>query len=271
LKKNYTTVLSIAGSDGSGGAGIQADIKTIAALECYGLSVITAITAQNTSGVKKIYHLSEKCVLEQFRAIVDDIHIDAVKIGMLGSTGMIKAVAIMLKELPGTPPVILDTVLGTSGGRPLLPLKAIPTIKAELFPLAALITPNLSETAILIGMNKPPATPEAIETAATILQKMGAASVLIKGGHSEGNECHDCLLYNHKFFWFRSKKVITCNTHGTGCTLSSAIAAFLAKGEAMNYAVEKAKAYTLEALKAGTDYNLGRGCGPLHHGFTLWK
>jgi hydroxymethylpyrimidine/phosphomethylpyrimidine kinase len=270
MRKPYRTVLTIAGSDGSGGAGIQADIKTAAALECYGLSVITAVTSQNTSGVKAIQLLSEQCIREQFRAIIADIKIDAVKIGMLGSAGIIKTVATLLRELDGETPIILDTVLGSSGGTTLLPVEAIPVMMEELFPLAALITPNLPETAILLGMKQPPATSDSIEKAALSLLETGAASVLIKGGHGQGEECRDCLLYNNTFYWFSSKKVITGNTHGTGCTLSSAIAAYLARGESMASSVEKGKAYTVEALRAGAAYRLGEGSGPLHHCYRLW-
>ncbi len=270
MKKCYTTVLTIAGSDGSGGAGIQADIKTFAALECFGLSVITALTAQNTIGVRSVYPVDEKCITEQFRSISEDIAIDAVKIGMLGSTSAIKTVASLIKELQGNPPVIVDTVLASSGGRPLLPPEAIPLMKKELFPLASLITPNLPETALLTGMKEPPATQEAIESAAVQLLETGAAAVLVKGGHGEGEECHDCLLYDNSFFWFSSKKIITGNTHGTGCTLSAAIAAFMAREESIDSAVGMAKEYINEALQAGAAYNLGNGCGPLHHLHRLW-
>ncbi len=271
MKKAYTTVLTIAGSDGSGGAGIQADMKTFSALECYGLSVITALTAQNTMGVNAIFPLAESCVTEQFRTIASDIAIDAVKIGMLGSAGMIRTVAGLLRELKGNPPVILDTVLGSSGGTPLLPPEAIPLLKAELFPLAALITPNIPETALLTGMKYHPATQQSIEDAAMKLLETGAASVLVKGGHGQGETCCDCLLYDNRFFWFSSKKILTSNTHGTGCTLSSAIAAFMAKGETTEHAVEKAKAYLNNALRAGSTFHLGKGNGPLHHHFRLWQ
>ena len=271
MKKNYTTVLTIAGSDGSGGAGIQADIKTFSALECYGLSVITALTAQNTRGVKAIFPLAESCVIEQFRTIASDITIDAVKIGMLGSVGMIRTIATLLRELKGNPPIILDTVLGSSGGSPLLPTEAIPLLKAELFPLATLITPNIPETAVLTDMNSPPATQASIEDAAMKLLETGTASVLVKGGHGEGETCCDCLLYDNRFFWFSSKRILTANTHGTGCTLSSAIAAFMAKGETTEQAVEKAKAYINDALRSGSAFHLGKGNGPLHHHYRLWQ
>lgn len=271
MKKAYTTVLTIAGSDGSGGAGIQADIKTFSALECYGLSVITAITAQNTMGVTAIYPLSEICVTEQFRAIESDIKIDAVKIGMLGSADMIKTVSTLLRKLKGDPPIIVDTVLGSSGGTALLPVEAISVLKSELFPLATLITPNLPESALLTNMSDPPATPESIEQTAMKLLETGTSSVLIKGGHGEEEHCCDCLLCNNHFYWFSSKKITTDNTHGTGCTLSSAIAAFMAKGETTGPAVEKAKAYINGTLRSGADYHLGKGNGPLHHHYRLWQ
>jgi hydroxymethylpyrimidine/phosphomethylpyrimidine kinase len=271
MNKAYKTVLTIAGSDGSGGAGIQADIKTFAALECYGLSVITALTAQNTMGVTVIYPVAETCVIEQFRAIASDISIDAVKIGMLGTTGMIRTISALLRELQGNPPIILDSVLGSSGGTFLLPLDAIPVLKAELFPLASIITPNLPETALLTDMKYLPATPESIEEAAMKLHETGTGSVLIKGGHGDGENCCDCLLYDDRFFWFSSKKIRTNNTHGTGCTLSSAIAAYMARGETIENAVGKAKTYINEALRAGSAFRLGHGNGPLHHFYRQWN
>lgn len=271
MKTSYTTVLTIAGSDSSGGAGIQADIKTFAALECYGLSVITALTAQNSKGVNAIYPLDERCIREQFRSISTDISITAVKIGMLGSTAAVKTVAALLRELKGNPPIILDTVLASTAGMALLPVEAIPFLKGELFPLTSLITPNLPECALLTGMNYPPVTPEAIEESASKLLETGTASVLVKGGHGEGEECLDCLLYNNRYLWFSSKKIITGNTHGTGCTLSSAIAAFMARGERTDSAVAKAKVYINEALQAGAAYRFGHGHGPLHHFYRFWQ
>ncbi|TLU84830.1 MAG: bifunctional hydroxymethylpyrimidine kinase/phosphomethylpyrimidine kinase [Chlorobium sp.] len=271
MRKTYKTVLTIAGSDCSGGAGIQADLKTFAALECYGLSVITALTAQNTLGVSAVYPIDDTFISEQFRAINADISIDAVKIGMLGNITTIKAVSRLLRELKGNPPLILDTMLGFSRGVAFLPSEAITIMKAELFPLASLITPNLPETAILTGIKRIPGTPTAIEEAAQKLLETGAQSVLIKGGHGEGDECCDCLFYENRFFWFRSKKIMTSNTHGTGCTLSSAIAAFMARGETTENAVEHAKAYLDEALRAGSSFRLGQGNGPLHHLYNVWK
>ncbi len=271
MTKAFRTVLTIAGSDSSGGAGIQADIKTFAALECFGLSVITALTAQNTTGVNAIYPLTGKCIREQFWGICGDITIDAVKIGMLGSADAVIAVSGLLRELQGKPPVIVDTVLASSGGIALVPLKAIPIMKEELFPLASLITPNLPEAAMLAGLKLPPATQEAIEETAVKLLETGAASVLIKGGHGEGEECRDCLYIDNRFVWFSSKKIVTGNTHGTGCTLSSAIAAFMARGEDTEGAVKRAKEYLDGALQAGARYRLGSGSGPLHHFYRFWQ
>ncbi len=271
MKTRYTTVLTIAGSDSSGGAGIQADSKTFAALECYGLSVITVLTAQNTRGIAALYPVSDTFVADQFRSLVSDIPVDAIKIGMLGNAGIIKTVALLLRELQGTPPVILDTILASSGGTPLLAEKAIQLMKEELFPLVSLITPNLPETARLLGMRDFPVTQQSIEEAAMKLHENGATSVLVKGGHGEGENCRDCLLHDNRFFWFSSKKIMTDNSHGTGCTLSSAIAAFMARGEKMESAVEKAKAYLHDALLAGAAYRLGSGNGPLHHQCQQWK
>ncbi len=271
MTKEYRTVLTIAGSDGSGGAGIQADIKTCTALQCYALSVITAVTAQNTAGVDSVCLLEEKCITAQFRAISRDIRIDAVKIGMLGSPAIIKAVALLLRELGGNVPVILDTVLGSSSGSRLLDPAAIPLLKEELFALATLITPNIPETALLTGKEEEPEGREAIEAAAAELLETGAGAVLIKGGHAKGEECRECLLHDGRYFWFSAPKIRTINTHGTGCTLSSAIAAFMARGESIVTAVEKAKAYTHSALQAGADYRLGCGNGPLLHTYRLWQ
>jgi hydroxymethylpyrimidine/phosphomethylpyrimidine kinase len=270
MNQNYTTVLTIAGSDGSGGAGIQADLKTFAAHGCYGLSVITAVTSQNTMGVEEALVLEGPAVSSQFRAIASDIRIDAVKIGMIGSCENIKAIASLLRELQGNPPVILDTVLGSTEGMAFLPEKAIPMMKEELFPLTSLVTPNLPEAAVLAGLKNIPITKDAIEGAAALISVSGASSVLVKGGHGDGNLCNDCLLWNGNFYWFSSEKVTTINTHGTGCTLSSAIAACMAKGKECKEAVELAKSYVTEALKAGSAYRLGNGRGPLHHCYRLW-
>jgi len=264
----YRTVLTIAGSDGSGGAGIQADLKTIAALACYGASVITSVTAQNTVEVVDSYSLPVSIIRKQLKAILDDITVDAVKIGMLGSAGAIREVADLLQKIDA--PVVLDTVLRSSSGSDLLEPKALPVMIGELFPIAALITPNIMESAMLTGKRNCPATREEIESSALMLRRLGARSVLVKGGHMKGNKCSDCLLHQERFRWFSTEKICSINTHGTGCTLSSAIAAFLALGMNLESAVEKAKNFTFEAIKAGAGYRLGTGHGSLHHFYRCW-
>jgi hydroxymethylpyrimidine/phosphomethylpyrimidine kinase len=263
LPQEYRTVLTIAGSDGSGGAGIQADLKAIAACGCYGLSVITSVTAQNTIGVTASHAIPPDFIVSQFEALADDIRIDAVKIGMLGSQEAAEAVTELLGRIKGTP-VVLDTVLRSSSGKTLFQCESPASMK-RLFPLVSIITPNLPEAALLTGCERSPATREEIEKTALQLNREGASSVLIKGGHGEGNECSDCLLYQGRFYWFSNRKIITKNTHGTGCTLSSAIAAGLAKGTSMTDAVEKAVKYTRSALEAGASWRLGHGNGPLQH------
>jgi hydroxymethylpyrimidine/phosphomethylpyrimidine kinase len=263
-QKEYITVLSIAGSDGSGGAGIQADLKTIAAHGCYGLSVITAITAQNTVGVTATHELPAAFIRKQFTALAGDIGINAVKIGMLGSQEAAETVAELLRTLDGVP-VILDTVLHSSSGKPLFPAEATASMKRDLFPLASLVTPNLPETATLLEMDRVPVTRNEVEEAALRLHHIGARSVLIKGGHGEDGFCRDCLLHEKEYHWFVNPKIMTNNSHGTGCTLSSAIASELARGADMKSAVEKGISYTRYALQAGASWRLGHGHGPLQH------
>jgi len=201
------TILTIAGSDGSGGAGIQADIKTASALGCYALSVITAVTAQNTCEVSASYPMSSECVQAQCRALYRDIAIDAVKIGMLGSASMAEAVSSLLRELPRPVPIVLDTVLRSSSGSSLLDNDALPVMRRELLPQATLITPNLPEAAMLLGITRIGDENQAIEDAAAALHHMGAPSVLIKGGHGSGAVCSDCLLHNGRITWFSAEKL----------------------------------------------------------------
>jgi hydroxymethylpyrimidine/phosphomethylpyrimidine kinase len=262
--REYITVLTIAGSDGSGGAGIQADLKAIAAGGCYGLSVITAVTAQNTLGVTASYQLPPEFILAQFEAIASDIRIDAVKIGMLGSPEAAETVCELLKSLSGVP-VVLDTVLRSTSGKALFPASEAASMRELLFPLASLVTPNLPETSILAGLERVPTSREGIEQAARKLNQDGARSVLVKGGHGEGGECRDCLLHENRIHWFSNPRIDTANTHGTGCTLSSAIASQLAGGRDMVEAVERGIAYTRSALQAGASWRLGHGHGPLQH------
>jgi hydroxymethylpyrimidine/phosphomethylpyrimidine kinase len=259
----HTTVLAIAGSDGSGGAGIQADLKSIAANNCYGLSVITAVTAQNTLGVSSVHEIPSAFIAEQFETIAADIRIDAIKIGMLGSPEAAETVCRLIERLKGIP-VVLDTVLRSSSGKTLFVAETLKAMK-QLFQSATLITPNLPEAALLTGRDKAPELRVEIETMALELQRQGAHSVLIKGGHGHDTTCNDCLLHDGKFFWYSNPKIETINTHGTGCTLSSAIASGLVKGLAMHEAVEKAITYTRNALLAGASWRLGHGNGPLEH------
>jgi len=260
-----STILTIAGSDGSGGAGIQADIKTAAALGCYALSVITAITAQNTCEVQSTYPMTCECVTAQCRTLYSDIVIDAVKIGMLGSSAMTATAASLLRELPRPVPIVLDTILRSTSGSSLLATDARPVMKQELLPLVTLITPNLPEAAMLLGMESIPGAQEAVEEAAVALHRMGAHSVLVKGGHGSGPLSSDCLLHNGRITWFSADKIATRNTHGTGCTLSTAIASFLAGGAGMEEAVERAKKYATAAIKAAVAWEIGSGSGPLNH------
>lgn len=262
--KQYTTVLTIAGSDGSGGAGIQADLKTIAACGCYGLSVITAVTAQNTRGVTASHQIPPAFVRMQFEALASDIRIDAVKIGMLGSQEAAETVAGLLEALDGVP-VVMDTVMRSTSGTALFPEEAVALMKEQLFPKASLITPNLPEAAVLAGLERPPSSGREIEQAAMRLHEAGAKSVLVKGGHGQGGECRDCLLHEGRFEWFSNTKIATVNTHGTGCTLSSAIASWLARGETLGEAVRRGIAYTNAAIRSGAGWMLGHGHGPLGH------
>jgi len=261
--RDYTTVLTIAGSDGSGGAGIQADLKTIAAHSCYGLSVITAVTAQSTMGVADVHPIPSSFIAKQFETIVSDIRIDAVKIGMLGPAGNAETIAGLIAGLDGVP-IVLDTVLRSSSGAALFSANDTAAMKC-LFPLVSLITPNLPEAAVLTGRNALPSGKEEIEEIALELQMQGAPSVLVKGGHWEGKVCHDCLLHEKRFYWFSNPKINTVNTHGTGCTLSSAIASGLAMKLGMSEAVARGIDYTRRALQAGASWRLGHGHGPLHH------
>ncbi|HHE08013.1 MAG TPA: bifunctional hydroxymethylpyrimidine kinase/phosphomethylpyrimidine kinase [Chlorobaculum parvum] len=262
--REYTTVLTIAGSDGSGGAGIQADLKTIAAHSCYGLSVITAVTAQSTMDVAGggVHAIPPDFIAQQFETIVSDIRIDAVKIGMLGPAENAETIAALIARLNA--PIVLDTVLRSSSGVALFAASTTAAMK-RLFPLVSLITPNLPEAAALTGRSSIPADREQIEEIARELQAMGAPSVLVKGGHWEGESCHDCLLHNQRFHWFSNPKITTVNTHGTGCTLSSAIASGLALELEMPEAVTRGIDYTRRALESGANRRLGHGTGPLQH------
>lgn len=269
--KSYPIALSIAGSDSSGGAGIQADIKTFSALGVYGATAITAITAQNTLGVHSQLAIDPQMVYDQICAVVDDLHPQVVKIGMLSNEGIVRAVAEALRKYQL--PVILDPVIISTSGHRLLSEDAQEVLKHKLLPLSTLVTPNIPEMSTLTAM--PLATFEDKERAAQHLMQYGATSVLLKGGHEEGDTKSDILFSMSpsgvQSTIFSSQTIQTRNTHGTGCTLSAAIAAFIARGESINEAIAKAKSYISDAIRAGADVAIGNGFGPVNHGFNPVK
>lgn len=258
-------LLTIAGSDSSGGAGIQADLKTFAAHGTFGMSVITAVTAQNTCGVTKVQDIDEDVIEAQIAAVFDDIRVDAVKIGMVSRPNIIKTIAASLKKYQPSI-IVCDPVMISKSGYPLLQPEACETLIAELLPLATLVTPNLPEAEAITGM-KVEDKASMLEAAKKILA-MGPKAVLVKGGHL--TDTADDLLYDgEKEVWFTSERVATKNTHGTGCTLSSSLAANLAKGLTVEEAVKASKAYVTTAIEYGIE--LGSGCGPTHHFVELWR
>lgn len=257
------TALTIAGSDSCGGAGIQADIKTMTANGVYAMSAITALTAQNTTGVSDIYEVSPEFLEAQLTAIFEDIKPDAIKIGMVSSSELIKTIAVNLKKYNGKN-IVLDPVMVATSGAKLISDDAIATLKEELIPLATVITPNIPEAEVLSEMTISNEE-DMIKAAAYISEKYNCA-VLCKGGHSI-NDANDLLYSNGTYHWFYGKRIDNPNTHGTGCTLSSAIASNLAKGRDLNESVEKVKAYISGALSAMLD--LGKGSGPMNHAFAI--
>ena len=269
--KSYPIALSIAGSDSSGGAGIQADIKTFSALGVYGATAITAITAQNTLGVHSQLAIDPQMVYDQICAVVDDLHPQVVKIGMLSNEGIVRAVAEALRKYQL--PVILDPVIISTSGHRLLSEDAQEVLKHKLLPLSTLVTPNIPEMSTLTAM--PLATFEDKERAAQYLMQYGATSVLLKGGHEEGDTKSDILFSMSpsgvQSTIFSSQTIQTRNTHGTGCTLSAAIAAFMARGLSVGDAVAEAKRYVTEAILSGADVSMGGGFGSVNHGFNPLK
>lgn len=262
-RKNMRTALTIAGSDSSGGAGIQADIKTMMANGVYAMSAITALTAQNTTGVTAIMEATEEFLGEELDNIFTDIFPDAVKIGMVSSSGLIIKIAEKLKEYDAKNIVVDPVMVATSGAR-LISEDAVSTLKEYLFPLAQILTPNIPEAEVLSGMTIT-SEAEMMEAAKVIGDQYGCA-VLLKGGHKV-NDANDLLYHEETCQWFYGKRIDNPNTHGTGCTLSSAIASNLAKGFPMDVSVERAKAYISGALAAMLD--LGKGSGPMNHGFDI--
>lgn len=262
-------VLSIAGSDPSGGAGIQADLKTFSALGCYGMAVITALTAQNTRGVTGVHVPPADFVAQQIDAIFADIRVDAVKIGMLASGDIAQAVADRLRT-HGAKNIVLDPVLVATSGDSLGSPDVVDALRRELFPIATIVTPNVPEAERLSGFPSG-GTQEGLHKIARDLAALDAPAVLIKGGHIGGPTADDVLLANGQFQTFSAPRVETDNTHGTGCTLSSAIACYLAKGHKLRDAISAAKTYLTQALQASDAIDVGGGHGPVHHFHAWWK
>jgi hydroxymethylpyrimidine/phosphomethylpyrimidine kinase len=266
--KSYPIVLSLAGSDSSGRAGIQADLQTFSALAVYAATAFTAITAQNTLGVYAQYALDAQMVYDQICAVVDDLHPQVVKIGMLSNNDIVTAVAEALSKY--SLPIILDPVMISTSGHRLLSEDAQEALKRHLLPLATLVTPNIPEMMALTAM--PLTTFEDKHRAAHHLMEYGATSVLLKGGHEEGDTKSDILFSMSpsgvQSTIFSSQTIQTRNTHGTGCTLSSAIAAYIARGSDLHEAVALAKEYVTEAILSGSRVRLGEGFGPVNHGYN---
>ena len=271
LQTNHPTTaiaLTIAGSDSGGGAGIQADLKTFSALGVYGASVITAVTAQNTSAVTAVLNIPVDTVEAQIRAVLDDITVNAIKIGMLSSPEIIETVSHCLVGFSG--PIILDPVMVAKSGDRLLQQNAIDSLKTRLTPVASLITPNLPEAAILLGCDLAKDESDMLAQGEALLG-LGAKAVLIKGGHATGDECTDLLIRkDHQPISFRSTRIQTKNTHGTGCTLSSSITAYLAKTIPLEEAISDAHTYLNQAIRAADSLHIGQGHGPVHHFHRIW-
>jgi hydroxymethylpyrimidine/phosphomethylpyrimidine kinase len=257
------TALTIAGSDSSGGAGIQADIKTMISNGVYAMSAITALTAQNTTGVSAIMEATPEFLREQIKQVVTDIFPDSVKTGMVASSKLIEVIAESIKEY-NLKNVVVDPVMVSTSGAKLITDDAITTLKEKLLPLATVSTPNIPEAEVLTEMKIN--SKEDMETAAKLIHEKFGCSVLLKGGHNL-NDANDFLLTDNEQHWFAGKRIENPNTHGTGCTLSSAIASNLAKGKSLADSVRRAKEYISNALNANLD--LGKGSGPLNHGFMI--
>ena len=260
----YPRVLSIAGSDSGGGAGIQADLKTFSALGCYGMTAITAVTAQNTLGVTAIHGVPVEVLKAQICAVMDDIGVDALKIGMLHSPELVRVVAWAIDEYR-IERVVLDPVMVATSGDRLIAEETIAVLVGELFHRVTLVTPNLDEAALLLGGAI--STIAALDDAAARLLALGAHAVLLKGGHLPGDEVVDVLaMRGQELQRLQSSRIASSNVHGTGCTLSSAIAAGLALGLSLPQAVAEARRYVLQAIAAGAQVHTGGGHGPLNHG-----
>ncbi|MGH6881220.1 bifunctional hydroxymethylpyrimidine kinase/phosphomethylpyrimidine kinase [Hypericibacter sp.] len=262
-------LLSIAGSDPSGGAGIQADLKTFSALGGYGMAVVTALTAQNTRGVRGIHRPPAAFVADQIDAIFEDIRVDSVKVGMLATVEIAEVVADRLRRYRPRH-VVLDPVMVATSGDPLLTTDAVATIRSRLLPLASVTTPNLPEAALLLGAT-PARDLAGMRDAARALHRLGAQAVLLKGGHLSGDNSDDLLWDGTAEHILTAPRIATAATHGTGCTLSSAIAALLPQSSDLAAAVAKAKAFVTDALRSADQLTVGLGHGPVHHFHDLWR
>jgi len=263
--RSIRKALTIAGSDSGAGAGIQADLKTFAALGVYGTAAITAITAQNTVGVTQVFELSPKLVAAQIDVVIDDIGAQAAKTGMLASSAIINMVAEKIAQ-HRVKNLVVDPVMVATSGDLLIKKDAVGALRSRLLPLAAVATPNLPEAEELTGMSL--RTDKDIEEAARRIVKMGARTVVIKGGHRSGPAV-DLFFDGKKFAALRAPRIRTTNTHGTGCTFSAAIAAYLAKGQSVEDAVGLAKKYITAAIRAG--FRIGAGHSPVHHFYRFWE
>ncbi|OCG41793.1 bifunctional hydroxymethylpyrimidine kinase/phosphomethylpyrimidine kinase [Gilliamella sp. Bif1-4] len=262
-----TIALTIAGSDPSGGAGIQADLKTFSALGAYGMSIITALTAQSTQGVDAVLAISPEFIEAQFNTLYQDIEIDSVKMGMLMNKEIVATVHHLLKTNP-IPTIVLDTVMVAKGGHPLLKSDAVTAIRELLLPLATIITPNLPEAAALLDCDEAK-TEDEMQKQGHELLKLGCKAVLMKGGHLPSNESPDYLITQNNTVKITAPRIQTKNTHGTGCTLSAAIAALLPKNSLPD-AIAQAKNYLHGAISHANDLNIGKGIGPTHHFYRWW-
>lgn len=260
--------MTIAGSDSSGGAGIQADLKTFSALGAYGASVITALTAQNTQGVQGVHPVPPAFILAQIDSVLSDLTVGAAKTGMLGTAAIVMAVCDRLAGDTARLPLIVDPVMVATSGDVLLAEDAIAAVKSRLIPRAELITPNLPEAAKLLGAAVAHSTAEAVEQAKA-LAGLGAKAVLVKGGHGSGNEAIDVLVMGGQVTELKRPRIETRNTHGTGCTLSAAITALRARGMPLEAAVRGAKDYLWAALDAGKAMHIGNGHGPVDHLYAV--
>ena len=261
-------VLSIAGSDPSGGAGIQADLKTFSALGVYGMAALSGLMAQNTRGVKAIQPLPPAFVAAQIEAVFEDIRVDAVKLGMLGDADVVAAVADCLRRWQARK-VVLDPVMVATAGAALLADSAVERLRTELLPLATIVTPNLPEAGALLGV-EPPADLPAMRAAARALHALGPTWVLLKGGHLTGDACTDVLYDGQELVEYPARRIATANTHGTGCTLAAAVAAGLARGLTVPQAVARAKAYLTASIAAADTLEVGHGHGPVQHFHAWW-